>query len=115
MVDQGAESHGHTSIHAIEELNGLNGAPVALTVGFFDGGASGTSAPAVRLNQQAARLSALSLAVTFSNSPRGFHNPREALALPSTLPDEKLELLAAQGLAATLLLRYERKHCGPGC
>lgn len=87
------------------ELRAWGGAPVVLTVGFFDGVHRGHQHLLRSLREQAQRLDARSLAVTFSNSPRGFHHPDRHWRYLS-LPEEKLALLAETGVDATLMLRY---------
>jgi riboflavin kinase / FMN adenylyltransferase len=83
--------------------------PVYLTVGFFDGVHLGHQKLIADLGIAAAGIGAESLVLTFSNSPRRFHQP----TLPAvewhylTTAEEKLELIAAENPAATLILRYD--------
>jgi riboflavin kinase / FMN adenylyltransferase len=86
------------------------GRPVYVAVGFFDGVHLGHRHLLERLCEAAAAVGALPLALTFVNSPRHFHrrelDPEDWHFL--TMPDEKLELLADTGVAATLMLTYEQ-------
>jgi riboflavin kinase/FMN adenylyltransferase len=83
--------------------------PVYLTVGFFDGVHLGHQKLLADLRASAERLGATSLVLTFSNSPRRFHQPE----LPAvewhylTTAEEKLELIAATNIDATLILTYD--------
>ena len=90
----------------IGELAGQVSGPVVFTVGFFDGVHLGHRYLLDRLKAAARQADAQSLVITFSNSPRGFHRPEEQFAY-LTMPVEKLALLAATGVDATLMLDYD--------
>jgi len=79
--------------------------PVALTAGFFDGVHRGHQHLLLRLRELAARHGAQSVVVTFSNSPRAFHQHGGEWRY-ITLPEEKLALLAGTGVDATLIIPY---------
>ena len=87
------------------DLLAWRGGPIALAVGFFDGLHLGHRVLLERLRIQAARLEAHSLVVTFSNSPRLFHNPDLQLQYLTTA-EEKLYLLGQTGVDSVLMLRY---------
>lgn len=84
-----------------------NTAAVALAIGYFDGVHRGHAALFDRLKAAAARHPAQTLVLTFSNSPREFHQPEERWRFLNT-PVEKLLLLGRQRLDAALMLRYDR-------
>ncbi|MBN2082021.1 hypothetical protein JW859_07420 [bacterium] len=90
----------------IDELAGRLTGPVVFTVGFFDGVHLGHRYLLDQLQATAQRLDAQSLVVTFSNSPRGWHQPGKQFPY-LTMPEEKLALLAETGVDATLMLRYD--------
>jgi riboflavin kinase / FMN adenylyltransferase len=92
-------------LNSYDELKHWASAPLALTVGFFDGVHSGHQHLLSRLRAQAEQLGAQSLVVTFSNSPRAFHQHAGEWRY-ITLPEEKLAMLAETGVDATLMLEY---------
>lgn len=94
-------------LNTYEELAHWAKAPLALTVGFFDGVHSGHQYLLRRLRAQAAEHGAQALVVTFRNSPRAFHQHAGEWRY-ITLPEEKLAMLAATGVEATLLLEYDQ-------
>src|SRR6185436_2251257 len=95
-------------LRSFQKLSQWAERPVWLTVGFFDGVHLGHQYLLRRLREAAAAEGALSLVLTFSNSPRRFHQPE----LPAgewkylTSPEEKLELLATTTIDAALMLEY---------
>lgn len=93
-------------LHSFSELGALAPGPVAFTVGFFDGVHRGHKALLDALATAASNRAARSLAITFTNSPRGFHVPAKQHPY-LTMPDEKLHLLGRTGIDATLLLEYD--------
>ncbi len=94
-------------LNSYAELKRWATTPLALTVGFFDGVHSGHRYLLGRLRAQAAEHGAQALVVTFRNSPRAFHQHAGEWRY-ITLPEEKLALLAATGVEATLLLEYDQ-------
>lgn len=94
-------------LNTYEELQHWVKTPLALTVGFFDGVHSGHQYLLRRLRALAAAHGAQSLVVTFRNSPRAFHQHAGEWRY-ITLPEEKLAMLAATGVQATLLLEYNQ-------
>ncbi len=100
----------------IKGLSDLPGFPsgVAATVGNFDGVHMGHQSLLAALNEEAARLGLPSLAVTFDPNPRHFFKRSKAGNSSDPLPPEldltplprKLDLLAAQGVKATLVLPF---------
>jgi riboflavin kinase/FMN adenylyltransferase len=97
------------TLHSYDDLGDAAGKPVYLTVGYFDGVHLGHQKLFEELRASAERIGAQSFVLTFSNSPRRFHQP----LLPPvewhylTTADEKLTLIAEQNVDATLMLRYE--------
>ena len=97
------------TFYSYDELGNLEGRPVYLTIGYFDGVHLGHQKLFEDLTASAIRMAAESLVLTFSNSPRRFHQPM----LPPvewhylTTADEKLELIAQQNASATLMLPYD--------
>src|SRR5215210_1257271 len=81
------------------------GAPIALTIGNFDGVHLGHQAMLARLSETARRESLPACAMTFEPAPREFFAPDRAPARLTSLR-EKLELLAAHGLAMTYVCRF---------
>jgi len=92
-------------LRSIEHLAKWDIPAVVFTIGFFDGVHRGHQALLAELNRAAHKQGAASLAVTFSNSPRSFHNPGQQHKYITT-PEEKLLLLADCGVNATMMLDY---------
>jgi riboflavin kinase / FMN adenylyltransferase len=82
--------------------------PVALTIGNFDGVHLGHQAMLSRLRDAARARELPPCAMTFEPHPREFFAPDQAPARLTTLR-EKLQLLAAQGLERTHVLRFDYK------
>ena len=81
-------------------------APVALTIGNFDGVHLGHQAMLSRLRDAAHEEGLLACAMTFEPHPREFFAPDQAPARLTSLR-EKLELLAGQGIARTHVCRFD--------
>jgi len=79
---------------------------VALTIGNFDGVHRGHRAMLARLRETAAEKSLPPCAMTFEPHPREFFAPDQAPARLTSLR-EKLEWLAAEGLARTYVCRFD--------
>jgi riboflavin kinase/FMN adenylyltransferase len=96
-------------LRSYDELGqwGQSAGAVALAIGYFDGVHRGHAHLFEALRQAAAVHHARTLVVTFSNSPREFHQPEERWRFLTT-PVEKLLLLGRSGVDATLMLRYDR-------
>ncbi|MCH7472625.1 hypothetical protein IIA79_06705 [bacterium] len=86
-------------------LGGWSPGPVVATIGFFDGLHLGHQHLLDCLSAAVGERAARSLVITFSNSPRAFHQPGSVLRY-LTMPEEKLQLLAASGVDATLMIEY---------
>ena len=84
---------------------------MAATIGFFDGLHRGHQHLIAELCSVASAQGLQSLAVTFSNAPRGFHLPDQDW-LHLTTPEEKLYLLGQSGLDAVLMLEYGAEVAG---
>ena len=97
-------------LRSYEELGRWSGSPVAMTVGFFDGLHLGHQKLLSELREEAARINGKSLAVTFSNSPRQYHDPGGDWKFLMT-PEEKLYALSRSGVDAVLMLRYDESVC----
>jgi riboflavin kinase/FMN adenylyltransferase len=80
--------------------------PVALTIGNFDGVHVGHQAMLARLREMAGEDGLPPCAMTFEPHPREFFAPDRAPPRLTSLR-EKLELLAAEGVARTHLLRFD--------
>ena len=80
--------------------------PVALTIGNFDGVHLGHQAMLARLREAAAERSLPACAMTFEPHPREFFAPDQAPARLTSLR-EKLERLAAEGIARTYVCRFD--------
>jgi riboflavin kinase/FMN adenylyltransferase len=93
-------------LRSIEHLAKWDIPAVVFTIGFFDGVHRGHQALLAELNRAAHKQGAASLAVTFSNSPRSFHNPGQQHRYITT-HEEKLLLLADCGVNATMMLDYD--------
>ncbi len=81
------------------------GAPVALTIGNFDGVHLGHQAMLARLAEAARRLKVPSCVMTFEPHPREFFAPDQAPTRLTSLR-EKLELLAQFGVARVQICRF---------
>lgn len=84
-----------------------NHGPIALTIGNFDGVHLGHQAMIKRLLERAGELGIPACVMTFEPHPREFFAPVEAPARLTSLR-EKLELLAAMGVARVYVRRFER-------
>jgi riboflavin kinase/FMN adenylyltransferase len=97
-------------LHQLEELPRI-GAPVVVTLGFFDGVHLGHQHLFRRLREAAQECEARSLVVTFANSPKNYHLPHVGEFSPRwrylTTAEEKVELIEQTGVDALLLLRYD--------
>ena len=80
--------------------------PVALTIGNFDGVHLGHRAMLARLREAAGERGLPACAMTFEPHPREFFAPDRAPARLTSLR-EKLELLAAEGMARTYVCRFD--------
>src|SRR5688500_19007839 len=80
-------------------------APVALTIGNFDGVHLGHQAMLARLADSARRARLPACAMTFEPHPREFFAPDRAPVRLTSLR-EKLELLAAAGIERTYVMRF---------
>lgn len=89
----------------IEELAALPG-PVVLAIGVFDGVHLGHQAVLTRAREDAERLGGTAAAVTFDPHPVRVLRPEAAPRL-LTATAHKLRLIRAQGIAHTLLLRFD--------
>lgn len=88
-------------ISAIE----LDGQPTVLTIGNFDGVHKGHKFVLDTTLAQAASRDALSAVVTFDPHPALVHRPEQAPAMLTGLQD-KLELIAAEGVDVALVVPY---------
>ncbi len=77
-----------------------------LTIGAYDGVHRGHQAIIATVRQQAAELQARSVVVTFDRHPASVVRPESAPKLLTDL-DQKLELLEATGVDATVLVRFD--------
>jgi riboflavin kinase/FMN adenylyltransferase len=96
-------------LRTYEELGqwGRGAEAVVLAIGYFDGVHRGHAHLFAQLRREAVAHRAQTLVITFSNSPREFHQPEERWRFLTT-PVEKLLLLGRSGLDAALMLRYDR-------
>ena len=98
-------------LRSYEDLAAWATGPAYVTVGFFDGVHLGHQHLLAELQAAAHEANALAVAVTFSNSPRRFHQP--GLQGPEwhylTTAEEKLDLLGATGIDACLILDYDEQ------
>jgi riboflavin kinase/FMN adenylyltransferase len=92
-------------LRSFEELGDWAECPLVFTVGYFDGVHRGHQELLTQMHQAARKRRAASLAITFSNSPRGFHHPERDYPHLST-PEEKLRLLDALKIDSALMLEY---------
>lgn len=77
-----------------------------VTIGFYDGVHRGHQAVIAEVRRRAAEMGARSAVVTFDRHPASIVRPESA---PSLLTDltQKLELLAATGVDATVVVRFD--------
>jgi riboflavin kinase / FMN adenylyltransferase len=80
--------------------------PIALTIGNFDGVHRGHQAMLARLRERARELGLPPCAMTFEPHPREFFAPDQAPTRLTSLR-EKLELLAAEGIEAAYVCRFD--------
>ncbi|MCB1218143.1 hypothetical protein KDL44_12165 [bacterium] len=97
-------------LRSYSELGQWAGAPLAISVGFFDGVHRGHQTLIAALREEAAARRAKSLLITFSNSPRQYHDPGGNWKFLMT-PEEKLYALGRTGVDAVLMLRYDESVC----
>jgi riboflavin kinase/FMN adenylyltransferase len=90
------------------DLTSAPGAPVALTIGNFDGVHRGHQAMLSRLTEAAEDLRLPAAVLTFEPHPREFFAPASAPARLSTLRS-KLELFRAYGVATTFVARFDAR------
>jgi riboflavin kinase/FMN adenylyltransferase len=107
-----AETKGWQS-RAVQRWNGLDDVPAGygpsvVTIGNFDGVHRGHAAVLTRLVADARRAGAHAVAITFDPHPVAVLFPERAPAQLSGI-DEKLELLAATGLDAVLVMEFTRE------
>jgi len=93
-------------LRSTAELASWETGAVVFTIGFFDGVHRGHQALLNALTGAASDRRATSLAITFSNSPGGYHHPGKQYP-HLTIPEEKLLLLRDTGVDATLMLSYD--------
>lgn len=79
--------------------------PSVVTIGNFDGVHRGHAEVLARIVERAHETGARSVAVTFDPHPASVHRPAEAPELICSVED-RLDLMAASGLDAVLLLEY---------
>jgi riboflavin kinase/FMN adenylyltransferase len=82
------------------------GERAAITIGAYDGVHRGHQAVIAEVRRRAAELSAHSVVVTFDRHPASVVRPESAPKLLTDL-DQKLELLAATGIDATVVVRFD--------
>lgn len=82
-----------------------------LTIGAYDGVHQGHQAIIAQVRRGAAELDARSVVVTFDRHPASIVRPESAPNLLTDL-DQKLELLAATGIDATVLVRFDEAQAG---
>ena len=97
-------------LRSYAELGQWVNAPVVISVGFFDGVHRGHQQLIMQLREEAALRKAASLLITFSNSPRQFHDPGSDWKFLMT-PEEKLYALSRSGADAVLMLPYDESIC----
>lgn len=97
-------------LRSYEEFGQWASAPLAVSIGFFDGVHLGHQRLISALRQEAAAIGAKSVLLTFSNSPREYHNPNSHWKFLMT-PEEKLYALARTGVDAVLMLKYDESIC----
>jgi riboflavin kinase/FMN adenylyltransferase len=91
----------------------VDGSPAAhrsvVTIGAYDGVHRGHQAVIAAVRERAAALGAHSVVVTFDRHPASVVRPESAPRLLTDL-DQKLELLAATGVDATVLVRFDTEQ-----
>jgi len=85
--------------------------PSVVTLGNFDGVHKGHRAVLSTVVEQAAARGARSVAVTFDPHPLALLHPERALQM-ITSTDQRLDLLAAAGLDAVLVMEFTRELAG---
>jgi len=84
--------------------------PTVVSIGNFDGVHRGHQWLLAEIKRSAQELGAKAVAVTFDPHPTRFLRPTDAPSLITTMP-ERLELLAASGIDATLVLPFTDELC----
>ncbi len=101
-------------LYAYEDLKGWaqqHGKAMAASIGFFDGLHRGHQYLLSELYHVATANGLKSLAITFRNAPRGYHQPdHDWLHLTTTA--EKLHLLQQTSIDAVLVLEYRGSNRG---
>jgi riboflavin kinase/FMN adenylyltransferase len=82
-----------------------------VTIGAYDGVHRGHQAVIAAVRERAEALGAHSVVVTFDRHPASIVRPESAPKL-LTDPDQKLELLAATGVDATVLVHFDEDQAG---
>lgn len=82
------------------------GERAVVTIGFYDGVHRGHQAVIAEVRRRAAEMGARSAVVTFDRHPASIVRPESAPSLLTDLP-QKLELLAATGVDATVVVRFD--------
>ena len=77
-----------------------------VTIDFYDGVHRGHQAVIAEVRRRAAEMGARSAVVTFDRHPASIVRPESAPSLLTDLP-QKLELLAATGVDATVVVRFD--------
>jgi len=95
--------------HQLDQLPARN-TPIVATIGNFDGLHLGHQSVIAEVTTRARALSGQSLAITFDPHPSRVLRPDQTLPLITPLP-RKLELLAATGIDATLVLPFTEAFC----
>ena len=95
--------HTFDSVDAVPEGFG----PSAVTIGKFDGVHAGHRAVLARLEELAAPVGLTPTVLTFDRNPLSVLNPAECPA-PLVSNAQKLDLLAEAGVAATLVVEFDR-------
>ncbi|HEY7788789.1 MAG TPA: bifunctional riboflavin kinase/FAD synthetase [Casimicrobiaceae bacterium] len=90
------------------DLASAHGAPVALTIGNFDGVHRGHQAMLTRLIEAAEDLRLPPVVLTFDPHPREFFSPASAPPRLSSLRS-KLDLFRAYGVATTFVVRFDAR------
>jgi len=95
-------------VRVFRALPPIADAPIALTIGNFDGVHRGHHAMLTRLVEAAEDLELQSAVMTFEPHPREFFSPASAPTRLSTLRD-KLDAFAAHRVARTYVARFDSK------